>query len=173
MTTHESPNQTTQSPAEFDAPAHRDRVQAAIRENSYMNVATTSSAGIPHVAGVLYLEDHGNLYFSSHLHSVKVRNVLTNGRVAVSIPVPSGLPDLPFAVQFQGKAEVVSADDPGIQRLQQSGRLEHILAGAEADTPGVALVRVAPGKRVATYGIGFSLEEVMHNPTMAIRSTEW
>lgn len=148
----------------------RQAVQAAIADNSFCALATSSAANRPHVVGVLYAAVDGILYVSTSDASTKARNIAQNPRVAVCIPVSQqhGLP--PLCVQFQGTAEVCALQDPRMVALLQTGKLAAITGHGALDEPGSCLLRIAPGRRVATYGVGVPVDELMRDPLHADRS---
>jgi nitroimidazol reductase NimA-like FMN-containing flavoprotein (pyridoxamine 5'-phosphate oxidase superfamily) len=160
------------APAEFDAERQRELVRKSIAKQSFCTLATTSSALRPHVVGVRYVEIGGVLYMTMFDESVKVRNIRENERVAVCIPVRKYPFVPPYAVQFQGTAELLSRTDPRIVELFEAGRLKGIISKTDYADPHTIFARITPGKRVSTYGIGVSLLQIVREPTSAIRSVE-
>lgn len=148
----------------------RHAVQEAITESSFCTLATSSAENRPHVVGVLYVAVDGILYVSTTRQSTKARNIAQNRRVAVCIPVAQhpGLP--PLCVQFQGTAEICSVQDPRLAALMQAGRLDAIVGHGALAEPGICFLRITPGRRVAAYGIGVPLDELMRDPIHASRS---
>jgi hypothetical protein len=51
--------------------------------------------------------------------------------------------------------------------------LKGIISVKDFADPGACFARIEPGKRVSTYGLGFSLIQIARNPTAAIRSFTW
>ena len=150
----------------------RKQVRRAIERSSFCTLATSSDANRPHVVGVLYAAVEGHFYVATLNTSVKVRNVRANRRVAVCIPVRRYPVGPPFSVQFQGNAQVRPVDDPEIVRLLEAGRLKRITSHGELDDPNACFLRVAPGRRVATYGLGVPLRVLLRDPIHASRSVE-
>lgn len=145
-------------------------VREAIERSFFCALATSSAENRPHVVGVVYVFTGGILYIHTVDTGIKARNIRQNRRVAVCIPV-QGNPDAPpFCVQFQATAEVCSLQDPRIAELLAGGQLEKIAGHGLLDVPGSCILRVVPGRRIATYGIGMSLEEVMRDPVHASRT---
>lgn len=157
-----------------DRAAERQRkiVRRALERSSYCALATSSAANRPHAVGVLYAVVDSTLYMTTQGASVKLRNVRENPRVAVCIPVRRYPVGPPFSVQFQGRAEVLAADDPEIVALLETGALKRITAHGELDDPDVCFLRVRPGRRVATYGLGVPLRQLLRDPTQGSRSVE-
>lgn len=157
----------------FDEARQLRAVGKAIARHSFCVLATSSAANRPHAVGILYAAVGFDLYLLIGDDSVKARNIRENPRVAVSIPVRTAVPMAPpMAVQFQGTAELVAVDDPGITSLLQAGKLKRITGLGALEAPGVVFVRVTPGRRIASYGIGMSLLSLMRDLTSGARSVE-
>jgi nitroimidazol reductase NimA-like FMN-containing flavoprotein (pyridoxamine 5'-phosphate oxidase superfamily) len=145
-------------------------IRRAIGKSSFCTLATASGANRPLAVGVLYAAVGDLLYIATLDTSAKVRNIRENDRVAVCIPVRRYPVGPPFSVQFQGKAEVLPTDDPEIAQLLEAGRLKRITSHGELDDPAACFLRIARGPRVATYGIGVPLRELLRDPIHASRS---
>ncbi len=145
-------------------------IRKAIARCSYCTLATSSAENRPLVVGVLYAVVDDLLYVSTLSTSVKVRNLSENNRVAVCIPVRRYPLGPPFSVQFQGRAEVCSITDPEISALVQAGRLKRITSHGELDAAAACMVKISPGPRIATYGLGVPLRELLRDPLHANRS---
>ena len=150
----------------------RKLVRRAIERSSYCTLATSSAANRPHVVGVLYALVDGALYIATLAGSVKVRNVRQNERVAVCVPVRRYPIGPPFSVQFQGQAEVIAVDDPRVAGPLDAGRLKRIPSHGELDDPESCFLRVTPGRRMAIYGLGIGLREILRDPLHASRSVD-
>jgi hypothetical protein len=159
-------------PAGKDPSGIRQRrlIRRAIRRRSYCTLGTVSAEGRPLVTSVLYAEVDGVLYVSTLETSAKVRNIRANDRVAVCIPVRRYPVGPPFSVQFQGRAEIRRVDDPEAVTLQRAGRLKGISRHGELEDPAACLIRITPGPRIATYGLGVPLRELLRDPIHASRS---
>ena len=75
----------TSTPKPLQVPAQD--VLRTIGRRSFATLATTSAAGQPHAAGVLYARSGDHLYVSTMRQSRKARNIIENPRVAVTIAV--------------------------------------------------------------------------------------
>ena len=155
-----------------DQARQRQLVRRAIERHSFCTLATSSSANRPLVVGVLYAYVDGSLYFATSGESPKVRNIRENPRVAVCIPVRRYPVGPPFSVQFQGSAAVLERGDAEVARLIEAGRLKPITSHGELDDPETCFLRVSPGRRIATYGLGVSLRTLLRDPIHASRSVE-
>ncbi len=145
-------------------------IRRAIARSSYCTLATSSAGNRPLVAGVLYAVVDQVLYVSTLSSSVKARNISENGRVALCIPVRRYPVGPPFSVQFQGRAEIHSLENPEISELVEGGRLKRITSHGELDAADSCMVKIVPGPRIATYGLGVSLRELLRDPIHASRS---
>ena len=148
----------------------RKIIRRAIAKHSFCVLATASAANRPLAAGVLYAAVGRDLYISTLGGSVKARNVRQNPRVALSIPVRRYPLAPPFSVQFQGTAELLPPEHPEIARLLEGRALKRITSHGELDAPDACFIKVAPGPRVATYGLGVPLRELLRDPIHADRS---
>lgn len=149
-----------------------DSVVKAIGKRSFATLATVSPANRPHSAGALYKAVGTTLYVNTNRNSRKARNIAANPHVGVSIPVrrlPVGPPSL---VHFQAVAEVLAQDDPHIVQLIESGQLKSITSHGELDDPENGFLRITPGRKLNTYGLGMSLRKLMSDPTSASGSVQ-
>lgn len=151
----------------------RSAVEAAIASNVFGTLATSSADNRPHVAGVLYALAGRDLYVHTDETSRKARNVAANGRAAVCIPIGADPAGPPLTASLQGQAELLAIDHPDIATLVDDGSLAAITSHGELERPGTCFVKVTPGRRVATYGIGVSPEELAADPLSAFGSVEW
>ena len=158
--------------ASFDVDRQRAIARSAISRHSFGTLATSSSANVPHVVGVRYAVVDGALYVTMFDESVKARNIRENPRVAFCIPSRKIPMFPPFAVQFQGRAELLSKDDPEIVRLFEAGQFKRIISKADFEDPHTCFARIVPSRRVSTYGLGVPLLQIVREPTSAIRSVE-
>lgn len=136
-----------------------------VAKRSFGTLATSSEKNRPHVAGVLYAAVDLTLYVSTPRASRKARNIAANPHVGVMIPVrrmPVGAP--PSSVQYQGTAEVLALDDPHIVELVEAGRLKAVTSHGELDNPDNCFLRIRPGHRIHTYGLGMSLIHLIRHP---------
>lgn len=157
--------QTTQAPT-------LTKLTKAIGRRSFCTLATTSSRNWPHVAGVLYEAVDTTLYVNTFRASRKARNVASNPHVGVVIPIRRLPVGPPSSVQFQGVAEVLAMDDPHIVGLLEAGRLKSITSHGELDQPDGCFIRITPGHKVITYGLGMSLRRLLRDPLNAAGSVE-
>ncbi len=171
-----SVNPAHQIPTLAISPADQHRLRTLVRrviaKQSYCTLATASSANRPHVAGVLYAAVDGELYIDTFATSRKARNVATNPLVAVCIPIRKYPFGPPFSVQFQGRAEVVDTDDPRINELLAAGSLKPILVNGGLAEPSGCVLKITPGPRVATYGLGVPLRQLIRDPLSGSRTVE-
>ena len=139
-------------------------VLKAVAKRSFATLATTSPAGFPHVAGVLYDTVGSTFYVSTILDSRKARNVAENPRVALCIPVRRLPVGPPSSVQLQATAELLPLDDPRIQALVAAGELEGVTGHGELELPGGCFIQITPNGRLNTYGLGMSIRQLLKDP---------
>lgn len=163
MTTHTTLNTSPIPPTRPD-PA---KVMRAITQRSFATVASTSPAGHPHVAGVLYEMVGDSLYVNTLRTSRKARNIADNANVAVAIPIRRVPVGPSSSVQFQGTAEILDVDDPEILDLIDQGSLGPLTDHGELDMPDGCFVKITPKRRIHTYGLGMSLYRLIKDPLNA------
>jgi hypothetical protein len=156
--------------AETEDERQRKRVRRAIERGSFCVLATSSAANLPHVVGVVYVEVEGLVYVSTLRTSVKARNVLANGRVAICVPVRRFPLGPPFHVAFQGRAELCPPDDSRIARLLEQTRLRPITSHGELEHPDSVFLIITPGRTASSYGVGVPLRELLSDPLGGTRS---
>ena len=153
-----------------------DKVEAALKRRSFATLATSSSAGIPHVAGVLYEIVGNHMFVNTMSSSRKARNVAANGRVAVCVPVRRLPVGPPSSVQFQARAEVLDLDDPAVADAIAGGALTTLTKHGELEIDGGCFLRIELPTRLLTYGLGMSLRSLIADPLAAagnIHIEEW
>lgn len=144
-----------------------DRVRAAIEKRTFATLASTSPAGKPHVAGVLYELVEDALFINTLRTSRKARNIAANSSVAVCLPVRRLPVGPPSTIQFQSTAELLDVDDALIRGHLDAGRLESITGHGELDHPDGCFLRIVVPSRLVTYGLGMSIRTLIADPLAA------
>ncbi|MEM9612059.1 MAG: pyridoxamine 5'-phosphate oxidase family protein [Actinomycetota bacterium] len=147
-----------------DDERHRRRILATIARRSFCVVATTSSAGRPHAAGVVYDHHAERLWFHTRTDSRKGRNLAANPWAAVTIPfrrLPAGPP---FTIHFQARAELLALDAPDVTAAIDAGALKGISGHGALDMPGSCFVRLAPVGSIHSYGPGARTLDLIRDP---------
>lgn len=148
------------------------KVHRAIEKRTFATLATTSSIGQPHVAGVLYELAGADLWLNTMANSRKARNIEANDRVAVTIVVrriPFGPPS---TIQFQGRATMFDPTAAEVTDLVAAGGLKGITSHGELELPGSCFIRITPSQRLHTYGLGLSLIKLIRDPLNASGSID-
>jgi hypothetical protein len=148
------------------------KIHRAIGKRSFAALATTSSIGQPHVAGVLYELVGGDLWLNTMANSRKAQNMAGNDRVGVTIVVrriPFGPPS---TIQFQARATVFEPSSTEVSDLVAAGSLKAITGHGELELPGSCFVRITPNRRLHTYGLGLSLIKLIRDPLNASGSID-
>ncbi len=144
-----------------------EQVRRAIDKRSFATLATTSPAGRPHVAGVLYEAAGDALYISTMRSSRKARNIDANPNVALVVPIRRLPVGPPSTVQFQSTATLLDSDGPEIAELVATGELKGITGHGELELPGGCFVRIPLPNRLVTYGLGLPLRTLISDPLSA------
>ena len=155
---------TTQHDLEPAAGPSLADLVALMGRRSVATLATVSAAGRPHAATVLYAAVGTTLYVSTDQDSRKARNVRANPHVGVCIPVRRLPVGPPSSIQFQGRATLLARDDEEITALATAGRIDGVTGHGELDREEACFVRIEPGARVHTYGLGMSLLHLYRHP---------
>ena len=144
----------------------------ALDRRSFCMLASVSAANRPHVAGVLYAAVDATLYVSTSLASRKARNIADNPHVGVCVPIRRLPIGPPSSLQFQATAAVLALDDPEVLRLVDAGKLKAITGHGELELPGGCFLRITPGRRITTYGLGMSIRQLLKDPLGAAGTVE-
>jgi hypothetical protein len=147
-----------------------DLVTKAIAKRSFLTLATSSPAGRPHAAGVVYTLVDGVLYVSMDRSSRKARNIAANPEVFVCLPVRRAPVGPPSTVQFRARAELLACDDPQVRSLAEAGRLKAITSHGELARADGCVVRIALPRQMHTYGLGLPLRQLIREPLGAAGS---
>ena len=142
-----------------------------IRRQHFGVLATAGRDGAPHSAGVSYgctwAGDTFALYLMTRRHLLKARNIDTDPRVSLVIPVPRPLLTFlpPATIQLHGRAELMGWDDPiGTSVFEGFWLGRRILSEYEkARDDGesrVCFVRIDPEPSVRSYLVGTRLWEM-------------
>jgi nitroimidazol reductase NimA-like FMN-containing flavoprotein (pyridoxamine 5'-phosphate oxidase superfamily) len=158
--------------AGFDRVRQLEIIRRAIARNSFCVLATSSERDRPHAVGLLYAAVDLTIYLTARQDTIKVRNMRANPLVAVAIPVRTYPFAPPMAVQFQGRAELLAPGDPHITELRRAGQLKKITGRGTADAPGTVFVRVTPGRRISSYGLGVPLRQLLRDTSQGTRSVD-
>ncbi len=175
MTTAHAIQSLLDIPTSAGDPALGPLVAKAVRRRKFAVLATASSAGRSHSAGVLYQVAGGRLWVSTLGSSRKARNVADDPRVALTVPIrrlPFGPPS---SVQVQTTGTVVGLDDPELRELAASGALKRVTGHGELELPGGCFLRLDLPSRVPTYGLGMSIVSLIRNPLDAgrVAQVDW
>lgn len=157
---------------DFDRDRQRAIAQRTMARQSFAVLATSSARNRPHAVGLLYAAVGWDVYFLIGADTIKARNIRENPNVAVSIPVRKYPFAPPMAVQFQGTAQLLPPDDPQIRELLAAGQLKKIASYGALDKPGITFIKVTPNRRIATYGLGIPLRQLLRDVSQGARSVE-
>src|SRR5262245_62150981 len=83
------------------------QVQDYLRRHNIVTLATASTAGVPHAATVIYVNDGTTLYFCTPLETATARNLDENPAVAFTIDEDYGDWGKTHGIQGNGEARVV------------------------------------------------------------------
>jgi len=101
-------------------PKNTTEVQDYIETQALASLATVGSNNEPHVVPVFFTYEKGKVYVQTDRQSVKVKNLLSNSKVAVA--VYSG----DEAVILRGKARIVEDEEEFARRTQDHVAKYHL-----------------------------------------------
>jgi general stress protein 26 len=151
----------------------RSALHAAVAQNSFCTLATTSADNRPHVAGVLYALVGRDLYVHTDRPSRKARNIVENPRAAVCVVIPAAPDAPPNTVTIQGAATLLEPDDSEVRSLIDGGQLASITSHGELERPDTCFVKLSPGPTASSYGVGVSDEDLAADPLNAFGRVAW
>jgi uncharacterized protein YhbP (UPF0306 family) len=153
-------------------------VEKALRQRTFGTLSTLTEQGAPHATGVVYAVSARDepliLYVTTRTTTRKVRNIRAHADIAFVVPVPRRfLPVFPpRAIQFQGTATVVSAEDEeAAHAFSASWFLRRILATEQRiviEGGDLCFIRIRPERMLFTYGMGMSVLGNLRHPRAAI-----
>ena len=145
-----------------------------IRSQHFAVLSTVGRDGAPHSAGVSYGStppgDDFAIYVMTRRHLLKARNIQSDSRVSLVIPIPrpvlSFLP--PATIQLHGRAELLNWDDgAGTRVFEKFWMGRRILQGyrraREHGEKRVCFVKIVPDPRVRTFMVGYRIWELRRN----------
>lgn len=145
-----------------------------IRRQHFAVLSTVGRDGAPHSAGVNYgstrAGDRFALYVMTRRHLLKARNIASDPRVSIVIPIPR--PALTFVppatIQLHGEAELLDWDDAsgtGVFESFWMGRriVQGYRRARELGETRVCFVRIVPDPKVHTYMVGSRIWELRRN----------
>ncbi len=157
-------NTSGQAVSQASTDAFRRTVTRTIEKRSFCTLATTSSAGYAHVAGVVYEFVDGTLWVHASNRSRKVRNIVANPKVAICISYRRLPVGPPFTIHFQAHAEMVEMDSPEATALLDSGALGSISGHGALEMDDGCFVAIRPNRTVHTFGPGVRIRDLIRDP---------
>ena len=138
-------------------------VRDIIRKNRWLTLSTASPKGMPQSSIVVYASDGYTIYILTGKTTVKIRNILRNPRVSVTIPFYKSLIHRlitiapPAAITFMARAEIREFDDSEATEFY-----EKKLNFKVPDNVGEEgmWIKLTPGKSATCLGVGVSLFEL-------------
>ena len=157
------PTGTPHSAPEADAALQR-KILARMAKQTFCTLATTSPAGRPHVAGVVYELVDSTLWVHLSDRSRKARSIRENPHVAVCIPFRRLPVGPPYTIHFQARAELVAMDDARVTSLLDAGRLSSISGHGALDMADGTFLAIEPERTVHSFGPGAPILDLIRNP---------
>ncbi len=138
-------------------------VERQLRKKNYGIITSMTPQGRPHSVGVVYGVASPTLPFSLYLiaspGSKKVKNIKNNPNISFAVPFPHYVFRFtpPSSIQFQGKVELIPADDKVAISVFQSSYVLRRSLRHNMETSGVIFIRIVPDRKIFCWGIGANL----------------
>jgi hypothetical protein len=135
-------------------------VREIIRKNRWLTLSTASSIGMPQGSVVVYASDGYIIYILTGKTTVKIRNILRNPRVSVTIPFYKSIIHRlitiapPAAITFRAKAEIREFDDK--EAIDFYEKVLNFKVPESMKEEGI-WIKLTPGNLVTCLGVGVSL----------------
>lgn len=161
-----SGHMTTTTPPRFVSAdsALQQKILSLIAKKTFCTVATTSPAGHPHVAGVVYEFVDGTMWIHTLAQSRKARSIKENSSVAVCVPYRHLPVGPPYTIHFQGSAELIAMNDGRVTQLLADGKLASISGHGALDMPDGCFLAIQPRGRVHSFGPGVKTLDLIRDP---------
>jgi hypothetical protein len=147
--------------ASKDAPFTFAYVEKLLRRKNFGVLTTITPEAMPHSVGVIYAVSPPNQPFSIYLITrlvlKKARNIQNNPNVSFVVPFPHYLFRTvpPACIQFQGKAGLISIDNPIAMKAFQSSIVLRRSMMHSIDLGGEStFIRIVPDDKIFSFGIG-------------------
>jgi hypothetical protein len=138
-------------------------VRDTLKKNRWLTLSTTSPKGTPQSSVVVYASDGYTIYILTGKTTAKIRNILRNPRVSVTIPFYKSLIHRlitiapPTAITFRATAETREFDDGEATEFYEKTLKFKVPEDVAGD--GVWL-RLTPGGSATCHGVGIRLWEL-------------
>lgn len=151
------------------APFTFEYVEKLLRTKNFGILSTVTDTGQPHSVGVVYgtspqSAQPFSIYLLSRMTLKKVKNISNNPNVAFVVPFPHFFMRMipPACIQFSGKAELISFEDPVARRAFQSSivlrrSVMHNLSLGGENT----FIRITPKNKIFFFGIGARIWHIL------------
>ena len=156
-------------PKEFDF----GFVEKEIRKKTFGILSTIDSNGRPHSTGILYglspTTAPFRIYMLASKKYQKVKNIQRDPQVSFVITFPHFY--IRFApasyVMFRGAADIIPFDDETARKSFQAKRILRMNINSDYDERDMVFIRIAPGRRVVCYGLGYGIMDLRSDHTSA------
>ena len=150
-----------------------DQVWQEVRKHIFAVFGTVTSRGQPRTTGIVYVVRDRQLYISTGRASLKVRNILADPHVSLTVTIPKRIPFCPWikippaTITFQGQASIESLQETP-EEIQKA--LTKDLEMSPEARSNMCFIKVRPEGQFLTYGVGTSLRGML-KPEEAIAHT--
>ncbi len=137
-----------------------EQVWETLEKELFAVLGMVTAKGEARTVGIVYIIDEKKLYLASKRETWKVRHVMANPNVSLTVTIPKRIPFIPFikipaaTITFAGVARVLDAasvPDAVIASLLRG------LDPASEEVTNMAIIEIEPVGDFVTYGVGVSL----------------
>ncbi len=138
-------------------------VRDIIRRNRWLTLSTASLKGMPQSSVVVYASDGYTMYVLTGKSTAKIRNIIRNPRVSVTIPFYKNLIHRlitiapPAAITFRARAETREFDDSEATEFYEKAL--NFKVPDDMEEEGI-WIKLTPGNSATCLGVGISLFEL-------------
>lgn len=150
-----------------------DQIWQEMEEQVFAVIGTVTTRGRVQTTGIVYVVRDGDVYIATGCNSLKVRNILANPHVSLTVTIPKRIPFCPWikippaTITFQGQASIESLQETP-EEIRKA--LTKDLKMSPEMSSNMCFIKVRPEGQFLTYGVGTSLMGMM-KPEEAIART--
>jgi general stress protein 26 len=146
-----------------------NQVWEAIHKQLFAVLGMVTKDGEARTVGIVYIEQDGKLYITSKKQTWKIRHIVQNPHVSLTVPIHKRIPFLPWikipaaTITFSGTANLLTYQDVSDEIIQ---KLFRGIEFSEAEQGDLRIIEVTPVGDFITYGIGVPMMK-MREPEKA------
>lgn len=158
-----------------------EMVLRELRSRDFAVLSTADDQGRPYSVGVEYgvSSEGADIYVMTRRHLKKARNIASNPRVSLVVPLTRRLLRFlpPACIQFQGTAAILERTDEGgtatFRTFFMGRRIFRMYEEMERrGETRICFLRITPDSTISTYMVGYSIWEVRRRMEVGVERVE-